>query len=468
MEDEKNKKKRSKKKKNKQNKAADEVAGGGGEAASEDQNPASNGKDDHGQASESKDVGNEAKDSDVCLARNGGNGTDSTILVESEKQQWPQREAVLEESIRQLEIQKDLHIQKEATLEDTINQLRKENSLQLQKEYTFEEEVKKLQDEKSSYMRKEATLEMKIVELQGEIDSWLRKEDQLEERISQLVDEKSTWALKEASLQERLEHLESEKHGWVLEEDSIKETIANLNDDNLRLRVQVVELEESRNSVLQENQQLKENISSLQFRIKDLQSIASIQSSDEFTKLSSERDELNSQVEAACGLVERLITENAELVEKINELFVELDRRGGSIRLSSTASSASMVGTAETASVSYQGSETNTYMPKSGSELNSIEIVPVKEERNGIHSSDNHRTDAVTEPLIFEEAAEIVQLPLDENEVRDIEMQVAENDENAAVPISDAPLIGAPFRLISFVSRFVSGADLVNKNSLQV
>ncbi|GMN40615.1 hypothetical protein TIFTF001_009849 [Ficus carica] len=448
MEDEKNKKKRSKKKKNKQNKAADEVAGGGGEAASEDQNPASNGKDDHGQASESKDVRNEAKDSDVSLARNGGNGTDSTILVESEKQQWLQREAVFEESIRQLQIQKDLHIQKEATLEDTINQLRKENSLHLQKEYAFEEAVKKLQDEKSSYMRKEATLEMKVVELQGEIDSWLQKEGQLEGRISQLVDEKCTWALKEASLQERLEHLESEKHAWVLEE--------------------VVELEESRNSVLQENLLLKENISSLQLQIKDLHSIASIQSPDEFTKLSSEQDELNSQVEAASGLIERLITENAELVEKINELFVELDRRDGSIRLSSTASSASMVGTAETASVSYHGSEANAYMPKSGSELTSIEIVPVKEERNGIHSSDNHRTDVVTEPLIFEEAAEIVQIPLDENEVRDIEMQVAENDENAAIPISDAPLIGAPFRLISFVSRYVSGADLANKNSLQV
>lgn len=84
MEDEKNKKKRSKKKKNKQNKAADEVAGGGGEAASENQNPATNGKDDHGQISKSKDVGNEAKDSDVYLARNGGNGKDSVstdILV---------------------------------------------------------------------------------------------------------------------------------------------------------------------------------------------------------------------------------------------------------------------------------------------------------------------------------------------------------------------------------------------------
>ncbi|EXB74409.1 hypothetical protein L484_004230 [Morus notabilis] len=450
MEDEKNKKKRNKKKKNKQNKTADEVAAvGGGEATSEDQNHASNGKDDHGQIAESADVGNGGKDLDVGLTRNGPNGTDSMVLAESEKQQW---------------------LQRETTLEDTIDKLRKENNLHLQKEATFE---------------------MKIVELQSEIESWIRKEGHLEARISHLVDEKTTWSLKEVSLQEKLEHLENEKRAWTLNEDLIRETIANLNDDVLRLRVQlirfctgnfcfifsdvelknkawqVVELEESRNNVLQENQQLLENVSSLQLQIKDLHSIASTQSSDEFTKLSSERDELSSQVEAACTLVERLIAENAELVEKVNELFIELDRRGGSL-LPSTAAYKLMVGTAETASFSDRGSETITDVPKSGQELNSIEVVEVKEEMNGIHKSDNHRTDVVAEPKIFEEAGEIVQIPLDENEVPDLELQVNLNGERDSVPISDAPLIGAPFRLISFVSRYVSGADLVNKNSLQV
>lgn len=148
-------------------------------------------------------------------------------------------------------------------------------------------------------------------------------------------------------------------------------------------------------------------------------------------------------------------------------MFIELDRRGGSL-LPSTAAYKSMVGTAETASFSDRGSETITDVPKSGQELNSIEVVAVKEEMNGIHKSDNHRTDAVAEPKIFEEAGEIVQIPLDENEVPDLELQVALNGERDSVPISDAPLIGAPFRLISFVSRYVSGADLVNKNSLQV
>ncbi|PQQ09283.1 uncharacterized protein Pyn_01955 [Prunus yedoensis var. nudiflora] len=68
----------------------------------------------------------------------------------------------------------------------------------------------------------------------------------------------------------------------------------------------------------------------------------------------------------------------------------------------------------------------------------------------------------VPELPISDEISEIVQIPLDENEVRNLELSV-ETDKNAAVPLIDAPLIGAPFRLMSFVARYVSGADLVNQ-----
>ncbi|KAG0481683.1 hypothetical protein HPP92_012541 [Vanilla planifolia] len=57
---------------------------------------------------------------------------------------------------------------------------------------------------------------------------------------------------------------------------------------------------------------------------------------------------------------------------------------------------------------------------------------------------------------------DVVSVPLD-----DIIQQVQPHKGNMqagndAVPLSDAPLIGAPFRLISFVARYVSGADLVD------
>ena len=38
-------------------------------------------------------------------------------------------------------------------------------------------------------------------------------------------------------------------------------------------------------------------------------------------QLASEREELNTQVEAACALVEKLVVENSELVEKVEVYF---------------------------------------------------------------------------------------------------------------------------------------------------
>ncbi|KAF4402264.1 hypothetical protein G4B88_003185 [Cannabis sativa] len=434
MEDEKRKKKNNKKKKNKQSKITETEVEGGATV---------NGHAQH----------------DAPL-----NATiNSSISAESEVPQSHEKEAILEETSAQIQIEKDIHFQKQAILEETIKQLQKENDNHIQKEFTYGEVIKQLQDEKSSC---------------------ILNKGQLVEKINQLVDEKNTWYLKEVSIQERVEHLEKERQSWVLNEVRAKEMIVNLNEDIARLQMQmryqlavssdsapslsswqVVEFEESQKNVLQEKEQLMENIASLQLQIKDLQNIAS-KSSEEFTKLSSEREELNSQVEAACSLVEKLVTENAELVEKVNELFIELDRGSSLFGVPLTEKSERILGNAEISSVSYQESRTNENMPMMlHRELNSVDIVPVKEERNGIHNPENHQSDVTTEHSLSSMSGEIVQIPLDENEEHDdVEAQAREND---GVPISDAPLIGAPFRLISFVSRYVSGADLVDKNSFQ-
>ena len=59
---------------------------------------------------------------------------------------------------------------------------------------------------------------------------------------------------------------------------------------------------------------------------------------------------------------------------------------------------------------------------------------------------------------------EIVQISLDENDVAAPTTSTFPVPEKAdPVALTDAPLIGAPFRLISFVARYVSGADLVQK-----
>ncbi|XP_060971517.1 uncharacterized protein LOC115716640 isoform X7 [Cannabis sativa] len=435
MEDEKRKKKNNKKKKNKQSKITETEVEGGATVNGHAQHDAPLNATINSQSISAESEVPQSHQEEAILE-------ETSAQIQIEKDVHFQKQAILEETIKQLQKENDNHIQKEASLEDTINKLQKDNDLHLQKEFTYGEVIKQLQDEKSSCILNKDSLELEIVQLQSAKDLWLQKE--LVEKINQLVDEKNTWYLKEVRA---------------------KEMIVNLNEDIARLQMQVVEFEESQKNVLQEKEQLMENIASLQLQIKDLQNIAS-KSSEEFTKLSSEREELNSQVEAACSLVEKLVTENAELVEKVNELFIELDRGSSLFGVPLTEKSERILGNAEISSVSYQESRTNENMPMMlHRELNSVDIVPVKEETNGIHNPENHQSDVTTEHSLSSMSGEIVQIPLDENEEHDdVEAQAREND---GVPISDAPLIGAPFRLISFVSRYVSGADLVDKNSFQ-
>ncbi|XP_021832020.1 myosin-1 isoform X4 [Prunus avium] len=425
MEDDKKKKKKNKKKKNKQAETTDNVPISGNDQVSKD--AADDGRLDdvpvtgNGQVPEAvADVRSDAmQDADANGNRHESNGTECS-LAESEKQHWLQREATLEETIKQLQKETGLHIQKEADQ---------------QKE---------------------------IVKLQSEKDSWLRKEVGLEEKIGRLVDEKATLDSKESSLQEKIKHLERDRDTWILKEDSFKEMVAILNDDVAKLRAQVLELEQSRDNVVQENQQLMENSSSLQLQIKNLESVSSTPSSDELAKHALEREDLNSQVEATCALVEKLMAENVELVEKVNELHVELDRRSATVELTSTKTSNITIAPPETASVIDPMSRSNEDMSTSDQKLDSPEVAPIKQEMHSNGSVDSQHVAFVPELPISDEISEIVQIPLDENEVRNLELSV-ETDKNAAVPLIDAPLIGAPFRLMSFVARYVSGADLVNQ-----
>jgi len=148
-------------------------------------------------------------------------------------------------------------------------------------------------------------------------------------------------------------------------------------------------------------------------------------------------------------------------------LYVELDRRSPTAGLPSATVSDQMVEIAETARFDDFLLESNENLSVEGKKLESGEIVPIQVETIG---GDTDNVDVEQAPLILssfasEEPGEIVQISLDENEIRDLGIQAANNDENTVVEFSDAPLIGAPFRLISFVAKYVSGADLIDKNS---
>ncbi|XP_052303691.1 uncharacterized protein LOC7472488 isoform X9 [Populus trichocarpa] len=432
MEEEK-KKKRNKKKKNKQNNHGNSNSN---QAAEDDVSV-----DHHNNNNNGQNHGNENDNQVIEVSSNGdavdvedfnthndkpnGVAPQSSILAEAEKQWWLQREVTFEETIKQLQDENDSHIQKEATFEDTIKQLKTENDL---------------------HMQKEAGLEMKIMQLQREKDFWFLKEAGLEEKLNLLLDEKAALGLKLASLEEKIGQLDSEKDSWAVSENTTKEIVGRMNIDITSLRMQVVELEYSRNSLVKENQQLKESVSDLKLQLQNVETQQSISSANtsELGKNDAEKEDLNSQIEAACALVDKLITENAELVEKVNELYIKLDQQKAAASLSSSAGSDVILRNSELA---------NGTPPMSES---SESALGLKSE-----SLDADPPAAVLPQSSEPDAEEIVQIPLDDNEVPDVEMQA---EDKSGVPLTDAPLIGAPFRLISFVAKYVSGADLVSKD----
>ncbi|XP_061955695.1 uncharacterized protein LOC133677608 isoform X3 [Populus nigra] len=456
MEEEK-KKKRNKKKKNKQNNhgntnsnqaAEDDVSVDHHNNNNNNNNGQNHGNENDNQVIEVSSNGDAVDVEDFNTHNDKPNGVapQSSILAEAEKQWWLQREAALEDTIKHLQNETDSLIKTQATFEETIKQLQDENDSHIQKEATFEDTIKQLKTENDLHMQKEAGLEMKIMQLQREKDFWLLKEAGLEEKLNLLLDEKAALGLKLASLEEKIGQLDSEKDSWAVSENTTKEIVGRMNIDITSLRMQVVELEYSRNSLVKENQQLKESVADLKLQLQNVETQQSISSANtsELGKNDAEKEDLNSQIEAACALVDKLITENAELVEKVNELYIKLDQQKAAASLSSSAGSDVILRNSELA---------NGTPPMSES---SESALGLKSE-----SLDADPPAAVLPQSSEPDAEEIVQIPLDDNEVPDVEMQA---EHKSGVPLMDAPLTGAPFRLISFVAKYVSGADLVSKD----
>ncbi|XAR68696.1 hypothetical protein NMG60_11000035 [Bertholletia excelsa] len=489
MDDEK-KKRKNKKKKNKQTKTIADVTHGIEESANEIQNNVI-AQNHHNQVPETTTIHNDALETDMDLDKCSSNGTIGVVLAEADKLEWADRVARLLETVKELQKENDGHIQKEASLEEAILKLQKANDTHLQNEASLEGTIKRLQKENDTHLQKAASLEMKLVHFHGEKEFWLQKQADFEKKIDQLTDKTGTLSLQRVSLEEKIKQLEIERDSWVQKENSMKETIASLNNDNTRLQAQVIELGESRNRILQENQHLTESISDLQSQIQNLQNVASSPKLSTMTGQTCGDMEINAQMEVACQLVEKLVVENAELVEKVNELYVELDKRE-----TQAAGFEPTNGSGKTIPVADP-----IFEFASGDRMDSPSNMLFKEERNGVHDMNVkdivHIADSVSEmrektslsskrmeslenvatksdsnqiPIYPDtiDSEEIVQIPLDNNEVADAAGHVS-NDGNQMndVPLTDAPLTGAPFRLISFVARYVSGADLVNKSSVR-
>ncbi|KAG9149129.1 hypothetical protein Leryth_010718 [Lithospermum erythrorhizon] len=230
---------------------------------------------------------------------------------------------------------------------------------------------------------------------------------------------------------------------------------------------QVLGLEATRNSLLEENNLLKGNISSMQLRIENLEKAAESHIASTGKQLhTSENGDISIEEDAVHKLVEKLSKEKAELVEKVNELNVMLAKRGitedksSIINMQSDSQNAAS-GHIAIVSPSLEQIPSAINMHASG-EIQPVETVAISTENAGDNLDANFRTVHPYLPEITR-SDEIEQIPLSQNE-----NHYMSSDDNlnpdSRIPLTDAPLIGAPFRLISFFARYVSGADLVNKN----
>ncbi|CAM8920156.1 unnamed protein product [Rhodiola kirilowii] len=481
MEDDK-KRKKNKKKKNKQSKAKEDNAVEAEEKASSDQKHSPE-QDAPMQISEkafapdnisgnSNGVNGDMPISDAERSEHGTNGREALVVAENEKKHWVQREASLEETVNQPKAEKDTLLRKAARLEMRVVELEHEKESLLLKQVSVEGTISQLVSEKTSAIAKQASLEERIGQLMEDkalliiysfpplLTHFNTTQAELEERIKHLERDEDLQASKEAKLEETIKSLEMDRESWILKQSLIEEMIANLRDNNARLQNQVEELEESKIRALQENQMLLVNMSGLQVH---LQNSEALYASAVNGKENSEIHVLNSQIEAASNLIEKLVTENADLVEKVNKLYAELNRRGNPSEISSTLVPLPDISVAtDDGTVSDNAPESNESLDinKTGFEkVHSTQAV-----NNGQHDGKLDYSAVLDVPITID-SGEIVQIPLSESESQDAEgQQTTDEDEDSPVELSDAPLTGAPIRFISFVARYVSGADLVNKN----
>ncbi|KAG2552145.1 uncharacterized protein LOC120652464 isoform X4 [Panicum virgatum] len=443
------KKKRNKKKKGNQGKNAADVMSKVGEAAPQHHNHESAPKDyykdsDADDAMSSVEEGIPQYQNHEPTLQSDHNGTNAHVTTSSIGEGIPcyqdteptltqgnhkasdavpadQRSIGMSESSVEL----DMHRLYEAKLDKlhvTIKQLEDEKSLWLQKGSTMESELEKLHSKVCFHAQNEVLLEEKLNSLQIGYDELIKKEEVLGKKVRCIDDINGTLTRQEALLKERLSELE---------------------ETNKTLVAQVKVLEEASSNTSAENHTLVKKLDELDSRLQALEARAALSEALEKVSDSKAIDPMN----FTSPLYQQTIG-FTEAMSKGNELIAE---RGlsSSVELITDNSYRQINNTPSNAYASNHAQETAIQLPEIGTS-NSIAQAHVD-------VNEHHRFDGPT-------SEEIVPVPLDDIQIHEDDLrQPGAEDEIDEVPFSDAPITGAPFRLISFVARYVSGADLVNK-----
>lgn len=272
------------------------------------------------------------------------------------------------------------------------------------------EKIKQLEDEKSLWLQKVNMMESELEKLHNKVDYHAQDEVLLEEKLNNLQNGYNMLVKKEEVLDNKVKCIEDVNGVLTHQETSLKERLNGLEEINKALQEQVKVLDEASKTTVEENQRLVISVDELESRLQTL--------------------------EAKIALTE------ASMTKEGNELIAE---RGLNSPLTVTLDNFPISAYANNHQDGSSG-----HFPEATSSNDGDEILIDVDAHQGF---DEPRT-----------SGEIVPVPLDDIQIHEDGPQppgsAIDTDE---VPFTDAPIVGAPFRLISFVARYVSGADLVNQ-----
>ncbi|KAF3331862.1 hyaluronan mediated motility receptor-like protein [Carex littledalei] len=343
-------------------------------------------------------------------------------------------------------------------LHETITKLEEERNSWLKKVTSLEDRLSKMQDKVDTYVQNELSLEDKISKVQNKVDMSSQNEVHLGRNLQILQDENDMLAKKQVSLEDKFERIEDMKYSWSLKEGSLNATITWLEEVNRVLQMRVKALEQSTNNTDQENRKLIESLSLVESRIEALEA-KSVQGSlsAEVTKIIEEESPM-------------IITQPANTqTNQHSSHFVDPPKMVNEldIKPKETVKGLSKSDLSQERRLDMSSPSVQTIQENSENLLRAVQVmqhpgtVPV----NADSSNDTTITVDIDQvqklELHLPSLSEETMHPLQAVEIN--EEEVASSDEKTeGVPISDAPLIGAPFRLFSFVAKFVAGSDLVN------
>ncbi|OEL14858.1 hypothetical protein BAE44_0024123 [Dichanthelium oligosanthes] len=439
------KKKRNKKKKGNQGKNTADVTSNAGEAAPQHHNHESAPRD-HYKGSDADDamssVGEgvpqyQNHEQTLQLDHNGTNAHDTTSSIGEEIRCYQNNEPMLTQEnhkasnavpadqrsigMSESSVELDMHRLYEAKL--VRDNLPIKLYIAMQDE--LHETIKHLEDEKSLWLQKVVLLEEKLNSLQIGYDVLIKKEEVLCNRVRCIDDINGTLTRQEASLKERISELE---------------------ETNKTLVAQVKLLEEASNNTFEENQTLVKKMDELDSRLQALETRAALSEASITEKVSDNK--VIDPTDFTSPLLHHQTIGFSGVMSKANELIAE---RGlsSSVEITPDNSYGQINNIPSNAYASNHPVETSIQLPEIGTS-NSIAQAHV--------DVNECRFDGPTT------GEEVVPVPLDDIQIHeDDPRQPGADDEINEVPFSDAPIIGAPFRLISFVAKYVSGADLVNQ-----